>query len=259
MKLCFEPAGRRLVLRSCRSREPPRTPTVQVQVLRQYPHDSTSFTQGLVMAPSGTSYYESSGLYGQSALREVDLVTGQTLRRRVLPRNQFAEGVTQLPSGELLQLTWREHVVHVYPPNFTDGPVAQFTWPREGWGITTYQQQLIISDGSAKLYFLEARAPYATQRELLVRCWVAGTLQPVTRLNELEMVGEELYANVWLERRIAVIDVVTGLVKRWLDLSSLAVTSGNPDAVLNGIAYHEASHRLFVTGKLWPALFELAP
>jgi glutamine cyclotransferase len=261
MSLCLVVDGRRMVLRSCSSQRTPirplaNTPSVKVQVKHQYPHDPAAFTEGLAFTPSGKSYYESIGRYGLSEVREVDLITGKLLRRRLLPANTFGEGLTLLPSGSVVQLTWREHVAYVYSPTLST--MTKFPWPREGWGLTTRNGQLIISDGSATLYFLQASAPYTVQRTLDVRCTVNGQLQPVSRLNELEVVGDDLYANIWLERRIAVIDLTTGNVKRWLDLSSLPIHSDDGDAVLNGIAYHAASGRLFVTGKLWPTLYEIA-
>lgn len=233
------------------------TPTVLARVKKQYPHSITSFTQGLVMAPNGESYYESIGLYGRSELQEVSLSTGKVLRRRMLPTTQFAEGVTLLPSGQLVQLTWRERVIHIYPSAFTNGPTTSFTWTREGWGITTLRGQLIISDGTSSLYFVQSTAPYRVQRILTVKTWLNGRLQPVPLLNELEMVGDELYANIWKERKIAVIDLVTGIVKKWIDLNFLPLPANNPEAVLNGIAYHQPSNRLFVTGKLWSLLYEI--
>jgi len=261
MSLCFVAEGSRMVLRPCTERRHPvrplaNTPTVKLRIVKQYPHDPTAFTQGLALTPNGKTYYESTGLYGRSTVREVDLLTGRVLRSRPLPTNHFGEGITLLPSGGLVQLTWREQVAHVYGTNFTTGSVAQFTWPREGWGITYTANKLIISDGSSTLYFVQAIAPYKTQSMLIVRERVNGQLRPVVRLNELEMVGGDLYANIWQERRIAVIDITTGIVKRWLDLSLLPVNS-NPDAVLNGIAYHPASNRLFVTGKLWSWMYEV--
>ena len=258
MSLCFENDGRQLVLRPC-TRLPslPNTPTTKVIVKNRYPHDPLAFTQGLVLAPDGKRYFESLGLYGRSELREVELVTGKVLRKYKLPANQFAEGLVVLPSDQLVQLTWREGIVHVYPSNFTNGPSSSFRWNREGWGLTYHKDSLILSDGSSTLYFLQAQVPWAVQRTLSVRSVINNRYQPVLHLNELEMVGDDLYANIWLERKIAVIDLATGLVKHWLDLSSLPAVMKGSDAVLNGIAYHSPTSRLFVTGKLWPYVYEI--
>ena len=240
-------------------RQPANTPIASVRIKRTFPHDNTAFTQGLVLSTTGESYYESTGLYGKSTIREVHLTSGKILQRYNLPPKYFAEGLTMLPSGQLVQLTWRERIAHIYNQQFGTGPVASFNWNREGWGITYYSSdtQLVISDGTATLYFLSAIAPYFLQKTITVRSWVNGRLVPVPYLNELEMIGTDLYANIWRSSRIAIIDLTTGIVKKWLDLSTLPIPSRNREAVLNGIAYHSPTKRLFVTGKLWSVLYEI--
>ena len=259
MSMCLVCEHGRYVLRRCVTT--PRTvttpPTVRPTILQQYPHDSSSFTEGLVCSTDGTRYYESSGLYGQSELREVELTTGKVLRFYRLPVTQFAEGLTLTLDGRLVQLTWKEHVARVYNlTTFQKGPVATFSWPKEGWGLTYGNGQLIISDGSAQLYFLNSQAPYEVQRTVTVRTPVGGKLQTLPRLNELEWVKGLVYANLWQEKRIAVIDPVTGLVQRFLDLSFLPSPDDN-EAVLNGIAYCAVTNSLYVTGKRWSVLYKI--
>lgn len=220
------------------------------RVVHAYPHDAQAFTQGLVFADG--HLYESTGQVGHSSLRMVDLETGRVLQELPVPPPYFAEGVTTWEST-LVQLTWQSHVAFLYD-RFSFRQLRTEKYAGEGWGLTTDGKALIMSDGTAQLRFLDPE----TFRELR-RVTVKDHGQPVTYLNELEMVKGEIYANVWHTDRIARIAPVTGQVLGWIDLSGLLPSSErrDPEAVLNGIAYDAAHDRLFVTGKLWPRLFEI--
>ncbi|MHB8808677.1 MAG: glutaminyl-peptide cyclotransferase [Desulfobulbaceae bacterium] len=233
--------------------EPVLQPLVQVygyRVLRAFPHDSGAFTQGLVMADG--VLFESTGLNGRSSLRRVDLETGAVLQSRELPRQYFGEGVAVL-GKRIIQLTWRSGVGFIYDLD-TFALQRTFAYPAEGWGLTTDGARLIASDGTATLRFLDPET-FAEERRLTV----VDQAVPVTRLNELEYVEGRIFANVWQTERIAIIDAQSGRVTGWLDLSGLLTPEerARPVDVLNGIAYDQRSGRLYVTGKLWPRLFEI--
>lgn len=220
------------------------------RVLHVYPHDPKAFTQGLIFLDG--HLYESTGLKGQSSLREVDLKTGAVLRRRDLPSRLFGEGLTNWGST-LVQLTWLAHTGFVY-----DGRsfrlLRTFHYEGEGWGLTHDGADLILSDGTPSLRFLDPNT-----FEEVKRITVSDRGGEVQELNELEYVDGRIYANVWQTDRIAIISAADGRVIAWADLGGLrpASTRSNPDAVLNGIAFDAARRRLFVTGKLWPKLFEI--
>ncbi len=229
----------------------PQIPVWGFRIVGTYPHDPTAFTQGLVYHDG--FLYEGTGLYGQSSIRKVDLKTGRVLQSRSLPQKYFGEGIA-LFQNRLYQLTWQNQEGFIYDLNFN--PVGRFTYQTEGWGLTHDGQRLIMSDGSARLFFLNPRT-LRPERTLTVRA--AG--QPVERLNELEYIQGRIWANVWQTNRIAIIHPQTGNVEAWLDLTGLVLLARarnpDPDAVLNGIAYDAQNNRLFVTGKLWPFLFEI--
>ncbi|KAA6460165.1 glutaminyl-peptide cyclotransferase [Acidobacteria bacterium AB60] len=220
------------------------------RVVHSYPHDAQAFTQGLVFADG--HLYESTGRVGHSSLRMVDLETGRVLQEVPVPQPYFAEGLAAWGST-LVQLTWQSQVAFVYD-RFSFRELHTEKYPGEGWGLTTDGKALILSDGTAQLRFLDPE----TFRELR-RVTVTDHGRPVLYLNELEMVKGEVYANVWHSDRIARISPATGKVLGWIDLSGLLPRSQrtDPEAVLNGIAYDAAHDRLFVTGKLWPRLFEI--
>ena len=227
----------------------PETPVVTAAVIRSFPHDTSAYTQGLVW--HGGFLYESTGRTGQSSLRKVELETGRVLQRVPVAEPHFAEGLT-LFGGRLVQLTWQDQTGFVYDLASLR-QVATFAYEGEGWGLTTDGRSLILSDGSSQLRFLDPRT-YALQRAVDVK---EGD-QFLNDLNELEWVKGEIWANVWHTNRIARIDPATGRVKAWVDLTGLMEAQPDPEAVLNGIAYDAARDRLFVTGKLWPTLFEIA-
>ncbi len=221
------------------------------QVVYSYPHDPTAFTEGLCFADG--SLYESTGLEGQSTLRKVDLTTGVVQQERALSPDFFGEGIA-VYGDEIVQLTWRSHTGFVYDRQ-TFAPLRQFSYATEGWGITWDGRRLIMSDGTDTLYFLDPSTLEVTGN-VTVR---TPDGQPVTGLNELEYVRGEVYANIWPTDRIARIRPCTGRVAGWIDLTGLLGdrADGQPVDVLNGIAYDSKTDRLFVTGKLWPLLFEI--
>lgn len=226
------------------------TPTCTFTVVREFPHDATAFTQGLQFVEG--DWIEGTGLNGQSSLRRVDVETGTVEQRVPLGPEYFGEGVTVL-GDRIYQLTWQSYVGFVYD-RATLQPVATFAYNTEGWGLTNDGTRLIMSDGSAKLYFLETQ-----NLTVMSEVTVTDNGNPITQLNELEYINGFVYANIWHSEQIAKIDPQTGQVAAWLDLSGLrpAETQANFEAVLNGIAYDAAADRLFVTGKLWPKIFEV--
>jgi len=221
------------------------------EVLHTYPHDPAAFTQGLLFADG--FLYESTGQYGRSSLRKVDLETGQVLQSVPLEGQFFGEGLT-LFGKRLIQLTWRSQVGFVYDWE-SFALRDQFAYLTEGWGLTHDGSRLIMSDGTSVLYFLDPES-FAETGQLQVH----DDRGPVSRLNELEWIEGEIFANIWQTDYIARISPQSGQVTGWIflgDLLSAEDRPRQPDAVLNGIAYDPATKRLFVTGKLWPKLFEI--
>ncbi len=221
-------------------------------LIRQYPHDPQAFTQGL--AWDAGQMYEGTGLHGRSALRSVDLKTGLIHRQRTYTRKYFAEGITVF-QGQIYQLTWKNNKAFLFDKE-RFSLLKTWSYPREGWGITHNGKELITSDGTAQLYFLDPRT-----LEEKRRIQVQDDQGPVIHLNELEYVQGSIYANVWKSNQIAIIRPQDGVVSGWLDLTGLSqqaqsIWKGKED-VLNGIMYDPKEDRLFVTGKLWPALFEI--
>ncbi len=220
------------------------------QIVNTYPHDDNAFTQGLVYYDG--ELYEGTGLYGDSSIRRVDLETGKVLQKTDLNDNFFGEGIT-LFDDQIIQLTWLSNTGFVYDSESFE-KLQEFTYPTEGWGLTHDGDNLIMSDGSDSLFFLDPET-----FEEVKRISVSDQNEPVENLNELEYINGEIFANVWMSDRIARISPQTGQVVGWIDLSGLRNPSlaTNQDAVLNGIAYDIENDRLFVTGKLWPELFEI--
>jgi glutamine cyclotransferase len=223
----------------------------QYRVVHVYPHDPEAFTQGLVYHDG--HLYESTGLNGRSSIRMVDLATGRVLQRFDLPAEYFGEGLTTW-GNELVQLTWKAETGFVYDL-FSFALRRSFHYTGEGWGLTHDASELILSDGTSVLRCLDPDS-FRETRRISVK---DERGRSVKDLNELEYVEGEIYANVWQTDRIVRISPRGGKILGWLDLSGLMDKSqlANSDAVLNGIAYDESSHRLFVTGKLWPRLFEI--
>ena len=226
------------------------TPVYTYRVVNTYPHDQNAFTQGLVFEDG--ALYEGTGLLGHSTLRRVDLETGDILQIRDLPNQYFGEGVTVYGS-KIIQLTWKSSVGFVYDKDSFE-LLHEFDYPIKGWGITHDGECLITSDGTSTLHFLELET-----FEEIGRIEVYDSNGPVTGLNELEYVQGEIYANVCETDHIARIAPQTGEVIGWVELQGLLYPEDctEPVAVLNGIAYDAENDRLFVTGKLWPKLFEI--
>lgn len=225
--------------------------TYTYRVVQKFPHDPQAFTQGLVYQDG--YFYESTGLYGRSSLRQVNPADGTVLRQVELAETYFGEGVA-LCDDRIYQLTWREHQAFVYDrASFT--LLQTFIYNSEGWGLTYDGNHLIMSDGSSVLTFLDPET-FIPVRRLSVQ----SNHHPVSYLNELEFINGRIFANVWTTNRIAIIDPTTGQVTAWLDLTGLLDPKTHPSHtvdVLNGIAYDEGGDRLFVTGKLWPYIFEI--
>jgi glutaminyl-peptide cyclotransferase len=227
-------------------------PVHSYKVVATFPHDTSSFTQGLVFADG--ELYESTGLNGESTLRRVEIATGKTLQRIDIPKQYFAEGLA-LVGDELLQLTWQHHLGFVYDRK-TFKQKRTFTYNTEGWGIAyDGTARLVMSDGSDTLTYLDPKT-LALKTTLRVRD--AG--RAIANLNELEWIEGEIWANVWQTDRIARISPTTGEVNSWIDLSSLFPRSQRlpPADELNGIAYDKAARRIFITGKKWPRLYQIA-
>ena len=220
------------------------------RIVHTYPHDPHAFTQGLVFVDG--HLYESTGIQGQSSLRMVDLESGRILQNQPVDPKYFGEGLTTWNST-LIQLTWQSHVALVYD-RFTFRLLRTFSYPGEGWGLAQDGKSLILSDGTPTLRFFDP----LTFKELR-RLTVKDHGKPVAEINELEYIDGQLYANIWYSDRIARISPTTGRVLGWIDLKGLLPPSERTshEAVLNGIAWDPARHRLFVTGKLWPKLFEI--
>ena len=220
-------------------------------VKNSYPHDPKAFTEGLVFRDG--FLYESTGMKGQSSIRKVELATGKILQKKDLPAELFGEGIADL-DGNLIGLTWTTELGFVFDLK-TFQLKKRFSYTGEGWGLTSHDRQLYMSDGSA---FIRVLNPALKE---VRRFQVTADGTPIDRLNELEWVDGELFANVWGTDVIARIDPASGHVLGWIDLRTLLVPAmrgtTNVDAVLNGIAYDSKQRRLFVTGKLWPTLFEI--
>jgi len=224
-------------------------PTAAATLVGQQPHDPSAYTQGLVFA-YGT-FLESTGLYGASSLRRVEPASGRVIQSVALDPHVFGEGLARL-HGEVFQLTWKEHRCFVYE-EATFQKRREMTYPGEGWGLTTDGDLLVMSDGSAALWFLEP-----TAMRLVRKITVHDGSRPLEKLNELEWVHGEILANVWGSNVIARIDPRTGEVRSFVDLSGLPEPHHDDvDSVLNGIAYDEAGDRLFVTGKRWSSMYEI--
>jgi glutamine cyclotransferase len=220
------------------------------EVVDQFPHDPAAFTQGLVYEDG--ILFEGTGLRGESSLREVDLESGTVLRRHDLEDQYFGEGIT-LFDDKIYQITWQEQTGFIYDPA-TFEPLGTFSYPHEGWGITHDGQRLIVSDGTPTIRFWDPE----TLAEI-GRITAHDDQGTVERLNELEYINGEIWANIWLTDQIARISPETGEVTGYVDMTGLLDTSNltQPVDVLNGIAYDAENDRLFVTGKLWPTLFEI--
>lgn len=221
----------------------------KVEVVREYPHDVTSYTQGLFFHDG--QMYESTGVAGESTFRKVDMATGKPLRKLEFADRYFVEGSVVF-GDNLYILTWHNNVAFVYDINTLEYR-STWSYPREGWGLTTDGSSLIASDGSSTLYFMTPE--FKMERQVTVK--LQG--RPMRLLNELEYIDGKIWANVYTSDMILIIDPATGKVEATVDCSGLLPESlRKPDTdVLNGIAYNPADGRLYLTGKNWPRLYEV--
>ena len=219
-------------------------------VIHSYPHDQNAFTQGLVYHDG--FFYEGTGLYGRSSLRKVDIETGRVLQQVDLSPEYFGEGIAVV-KDQVFELTWQNEVAFVY--NLSDfRMLRQFSYEGEGWGLTNNAGDLYMTDGSNEIRVIDS-TNFKEKRRIKVH----DGSKPIDQLNELEYIDGELYVNIWQTDRIARISPQTGEVVGWIDLTGLLspIFRHEKDAVLNGIAYDALHKRLFVTGKLWPNIFEI--
>jgi glutaminyl-peptide cyclotransferase len=229
--------------------QPRGIPTYGYQIQHVYPHDPAAFTQGLQYLDG--VLYEGTGLHGRSSIRKVALETGKVLQRHDVAAEYFGEGIT-VWKNDLIELTWKTQVAFVYD-RATFQLKKQFSYLGEGWGLTHDGTNLIMSDGSDQLRVLD---PVTFSEQRRIRVTEAGA--PLRNLNELEVVKHEILANVWQTDYVARIAPDTGRVVGYIDLRGLLSPAERASAdVLNGIAYDAAGDRLFITGKLWPKLFEI--
>lgn len=221
----------------------------KAQVVAEYPHDRTSYTQGLFFYDG--QMYESTGLNGKSTFRKVDIRTGKALYRLNFDRRYFLEGSVE-KGGNIYMLTWQNNVAFVYDAK-TLKYKKSYSYPREGWGLTTDGKSLIASDGSANLYFLDD--DFRTARKLTVRL----NSRPVNDLNELEYIDGKIWANVYLTDLIVIVNPADGNVEATVDCSGLLPSRLRYDDtdVLNGIAYNPQNGKIYLTGKNWCRLYEI--
>ncbi|MGA9994110.1 MAG: glutaminyl-peptide cyclotransferase [Pyrinomonadaceae bacterium] len=225
-------------------------PVYSFKVVNTWAHDPEAYTQGLIYADG--ILYESTGRYGQSSLRKVELTTGRVLKKVDVDPQYFAEGMT-LFQGKIFQLTWKAQKGFIYDTDFNR--TGEFTYEGEGWGLTHDAESLIMSDGTNRIRFLD---PHTLKVQRTISVIDHG--KPLLELNELEYIRGEIFANIWQTDRIVRLDPHDGKILGWVDMMGLLKLKDDYDKpvdVLNGIAYDEAGDRLFVTGKLWPKLFEI--
>jgi glutaminyl-peptide cyclotransferase len=241
------------VLCGCSSKPPAEAPGIvdyTYRIVHTYPHDKEAFTQGLLYLDG--VLYEGTGLPGRSSIRKVKLETGEVLQKRDVPEPYFGEGIA-VWQDRLFELTWQAEKGFIYDLA-TFAPKGEFPYAGEGWGLTSDDHYLIMSDGTSRLRFINPGTMQETGRIA-----VMGDSGSVSQLNELEWIKGEIWANIWKAERIARIDPSTGKVTGWIDMRGLLPFAEHPDPedVLNGIAYDSKGDRIFVTGKRWPKLFEI--
>ena len=238
------------LLPGCAAAAPAKPTVYGYRIVNIYPHDINAFTEGLFYLDG--HLFESTGLNGQSQIREERLEDGKVLRSIAVDRRYFGEGIVAWGS-EIRSLTWQGGIGFRWRRS-DFAKVGEFHYPGEGWALTRNDREIIMSDGTAQLRFLDPNT-MAERR----RITVTDEGRPVERLNELEWVKGEIFANVWMGSRIARIDPKSGRVTGWIELAQLVAEQAPPgeDSVLNGIAYDAAKDRLFVTGKNWPKLLEI--
>ncbi|WP_338424473.1 glutaminyl-peptide cyclotransferase [Sphingopyxis kveilinensis] len=230
---------------------PPPVERCGYRIVQSFPHDTSSFTQGLFWHDG--HLYEATGQYGRSRVARLDLQTGKALAETPLPADQFGEGITRW-GDQIIGVTWQSGIGHRWRIKDLK-PTGTFRYDGEGWGVTMVGDALALSDGTPDLRFLDP-ATMTEKRRVTVR--FAG--RPVARINELETIDGQIWANVWMTDFIVRIDPATGDVVSLVDLSGLKADAGasGTDSVLNGIAWDAKAKRLFVTGKYWAKLYEIA-
>lgn len=231
----------------------PAPATIQYTIIAQHPHDTSAYTQGLQVFNG--KLYEGTGDFETSSLRITDWKTGTVEKKHMMGTNKiFGEGIN-IFNNKLYQLTWQSNIVYVYDVNNIDKPIRTFNWPNEGWGITNNGKELIVSDGSANLYFVNPD-DFKIQNTIAV----VSNEGPVDNLNELEYIDGFVYANVYQTNYIVKIDPESGHVVGKMTLENLLQPAdyvpGRTD-VLNGIAYDSTTKTMIITGKRWPKLFEV--
>ncbi len=226
-------------------------PMQVARILATYPHDPGAFTQGLFVHDG--QLFESTGQHGESAIREINLATGKVKREVRLPPQYFGEGSTGW-GNDIVSLTW-QHGIGFRWNRKTFRQIDSFRYTGEGWGLTQDGKSLILSDGTAELRFLDPKT--TTERRRIRVTWNG---RPVDQLNELEYVRGEVLANIWHTDLIARIDPTSGVIKGFIDASAITATLAlrDSESVLNGIAYDAKAGKLYITGKRWPKLFEIA-
>ena len=230
---------------------PPPVERCGYQIVQSFPHDSSSFTQGLFWHDG--HLYEATGQYGRSRVARLDLQTGKALVETPLPSDQFGEGIARW-GEQIVGVTWKKGIGHRWRLKDLK-PAGTFRYDGEGWGLTMVGDDLVLSDGTPDLRFFDP-ATMTERRRVTVR--FAG--RPVARINELETIDGQIWANVWMTDVIVRIDPATGNIVSLVDLSGLKADAGasGTDSVLNGIAWDAEAKRLFVTGKYWAKLYEIA-
>ena len=222
--------------------------TVTPRIVKKIPHDSNAFTQGFIVDKG--VFYESTGLYGSSSLRKYNAYSGKLIKKISLEDKFFAEGLT-LINDKLYQLTWKSGVMFVYDKTtFEIEKILRYGG--EGWGLTHNDKYLVMSDGSNTLKFRDPKT-----LRLIRSISVTHNGLPVKNLNELEFIGNEIWANIWKSDLVACINSDTGKLVRWIDFTSISEKTGDED-VLNGIAYDKEKDKIFVTGKFWNSIYEVS-
>ncbi len=225
--------------------------TYSIKVLNTFPHDKEAFTQGLVF--DNGYLYESTGLHGRSSIRKVEIRTGKVLKKTVIPKKFFGEGIT-IFNNKIYQLTWRAKTGFIYDKESLEN-IGSFNYQTQGWGITHDDKNLILSDGSSNLYFLDPDS-FETVKVLSVKTKEG---KDIKFLNELEYIDGKIFSNVWQTNQVLIIDPENGIIENILDLSNLKkkIPGSKKIDVFNGIAYNPNSKTFYFTGKLWPKLFEV--
>ena len=226
-------------------------PVYNYKIIQTHPHDSEAFTQGLTFDNKG-NLIESTGLNGASSLRRVNLIDGKILQQINLSDEYFGEGMT-IVDNKIIQITWQNKIGFIYNTE-TFEQINTFNYNTEGWGLTYDGNNLIMSDGTANLYFIDTNT-YQTTNTINVH----DKEGPVENLNELEYINNTIYANIWHSTKIAIINPTTGQIQAYIELEEITQphTTKNPEAVLNGIAYNTQTNQLYITGKLWPNIYEI--